>query len=167
MQLTGTGKPVTGGKIAISIKLRVNNMLSKTLQRFTGTKSDEAAWDKLFKYNNQQKGLGEKAYTKGEKIVVKLNINPTGKPEDEWTDRGYPSPQMVYALISQLIEVVGVSGKDLILSDPSRFIGAQIVEKIRANPSPEFQDVIIEVNNASELKGYRTAEPDSIRPGLV
>jgi len=142
-------------------QLSVNKMLSATLQGFTGTKNDKAAWDNLFKYNNEHKGLGKKAYTKGEKIIVKLNINPTGKPEDQWTDRGYPSPQMVYALVSQLIEVVGVSGKDIILSDPSRFIGSQIVDKIRANPSQEFQDVIIEVNNASGLKGYRTAEPDS------
>lgn len=139
----------------------VNKMLSATLQGFTGAKNDKKAWDKLFKYNNQQKGIGEKGYTKGEKIVIKLNINPTGKPENEWTDRGYPSPQMVYALISQLIEVAGVSGKDIVLADPSRFIGAPIVDKIRANPSSEFQDVIIEVNNASGLAGYRTAEPDT------
>lgn len=139
----------------------VNKMLSATLQSFTGTKKDKLAWEKLFKFNNHKKGLGEKRYTKGEKIVVKLNMNPTGKLNDKWTDRGYPSPQMVYALVSQLIEVAGVSGKDIILTDPSRFIGSPIVDKIRANPSPEFQDVVIEVNNASGLKGYRTAEPDT------
>ena len=142
-------------------QIEVSKMLSATLQGFTETKSVKAAWDKLFKYNNKLKGLEKKGYTKGEKIVVKLNLNPTGKPTDEYTDRGYPSPQMVYALVSQLIEVCGVSGKDIILSDPSRFIGGPIVDKIRANPSPEFQDVIIEVNNASDVKGYRTAEPDS------
>ena len=139
----------------------VNKMLSATLRSFTNAKSDKAAWDKLFKYNNQLKGLGKKGYKKGEKIVIKLNINPTAKPEDKWNDKGYPSPQMVYALIAQLIEVSGISGKDIILSDPSRFIGAPIVDKIRANPSQEFQDVIIEVSNASGIKGYRTAEPDS------
>jgi len=68
---------------------------------------------------------------------------------------------MVYALVSQLINVVGVAGKDIVLSDPSRFIGTQIVDKVRANPSSDFQDVIIEVNDAHDLKGYRTAEPDS------
>lgn len=139
----------------------VNEMLSTTIQGFTGTKSDKKAWEKLFVYNNQQKGKGKIGYKKGEKIVVKLNLNATSKPEDKWIDKGYPSPQMVYALVSQLIEVNGVSGKDIILSDPSRFIGAPIVDKIRANPSAEFQDVIIEVNNASGLKGYQTAEPDS------
>lgn len=145
----------------------VNKMLSATLRGFTNAKTDKAAWDQLFKFNNKQKGLGNKGYTKGEKIVIKLNINPTAKPEEKWNDKGYPSPQMVYALISQLIDVYGVSGKDIILSDPSRFIGAPIVDKIRANPSPEFQDVIIEVNNALGLKGYRTAEPDSSSTSLV
>lgn len=142
-------------------QIKVNQMLSATIKGFTNTKSVKAAWDKLFKFNNKLKGLGEIGYKKGEKIVIKLNLNPTGKPEEVWTDRGYPSPQMVYALVSQLIETLGVSGKDIMLSDPSRFIGGPIVDKIRANPSPEFQDVIIEVSNASGLKGYRTAEPDS------
>ncbi len=142
-------------------QVSVNKMLSATLRHFTGAKTDKKAWEKLFTYNNQQNGKGKKTYKKGEKIVIKLNINPTAKPEDKWNDKGYPSPQMVYALISQLIEVYGVSGNDIILSDPSRFIGAPIVDKIRANPSPEFQNVTIEVNNALGLKGYRTAEPDT------
>jgi len=144
--------------------IAVKKMVSATIQGFTKTTSVKAAWDKLFKYNNTLKGFAEKGYTKGEKIVVKLNLNPTGKPEDVWTDRGYPSPQMVYALVAELIEDAGVSGKDIMLSDPSRFIGGPIVEKIRANPSPEFQDVLFEVGNASGLKGYRTAEPDSTAP---
>jgi len=139
----------------------VNKMLSSTLQGFTGTKNDKSAWEKLFIYNNQQKGKGDKGYTKGEKVVVKLNMNASGSPESEWKDKGYPSPQMVYALVSQLIEVAGVPGEDIMLTDPSRFIGHEIVDKIRANSSPEFKKVIIEVNNASGLKGYRTAEPDT------
>jgi hypothetical protein len=139
----------------------VEKMLSATLQGFTDTKSDKKAWGKLFVYHNQQNGKGKKGYAAGEKIVVKLNINATGKPDDKWTDKGYPSPQMVYALVSQLIEVAGVRGEDITLTDPSRFIGGPIVDKIRANPSPEFQKVMIEVNNSSGLKGYRTAEPDS------
>ena len=145
---------------------KVFEMLSSILMGFTETATEKAAWDKFFKYNNEMRGLGKRGYKKGEKIVIKLNLNPTGKPDEKWTDRGYPSPQMVYALVSQLIDVLGVSGKDIILSDPSRFVGGPIVEKIRANPSPEFQDVIIEVNNASGLQGYRTAEPDS-SSGLV
>jgi len=139
----------------------VEKMLSATLQGFTDTKSDKKAWEKLFVYQNQQNGKGKKGYAEGEKIVIKLNLNGTGKPENEWKDLGYPSPQMVYALVAQLIEDAGVRGEDIILTDPSRFIGHEIVDKIRANPSPEFKKVIIEVNNASGLQGYRTAEPDS------
>lgn len=142
-------------------KQAVEKMLSATLQGFTGTKSDKTAWKELFVFHNKQNGKGKKGYSAGEKIVVKLNMNATGKPDDKWTDKGYCSPQMVYALVSQLIEVAGVRGADIMLTDPSRYIGGSIVDKIRANPSPEFQDVIIEVNNASGLKGYRTAEPDS------
>lgn len=139
----------------------VEKMLSATLQGFTGTKSDKKAWEKLFVYQNQQNGKGKKGYAEGEKIVIKLNLNGTGTPDAKWTDKGYPSPQMVYALVAQLIDVAGVRGQDIILTDPSRFIGHEIVDKIRANPSPEFSKVVIEVNNAAGLIGYRTAEPDS------
>jgi len=140
----------------------VNKMLSSTLQGFSGKKSDKAAWEMLFKYNNKNKGLGNKGYSKGEKIIVKLNMNPTKDSTSKWTNQGYPSPHMVYALITQLIEVAGVSGKDIILTDPSRFIGKEIVNKIRANPSSEFQNVVIEVSNAAGIKGYQTAEPDTL-----
>jgi len=142
-------------------QVEVNKMLSETLQGFTDTKSDKAAWSGLFKYNNQQNGRGQAAYKKGEKIVIKLNMNATRSEKDKWADKGYPSPHMVYALVSQLIEIAGVSGKDIILTDPSRFIGSEIVDKIRSNPSPEFQDVTFEVSKAPEGTVYRTAEPDT------
>ncbi len=138
-----------------------DKMISKTLQNLTGAKNDKDAWQKLFEYNNKMNGRGEKGYVKGEKIVVKLNMNAIHNATDEWKNQGYPSPQMLHSLVHQLIEVAGVSGDDIILTDPSRYIGKEINDKIRENGSPEFAKITIEERKARNLPGYRTAEPDT------
>ncbi len=144
----------------------VNKMMSTNLQALTGVKTDKEAWDNLFMYNNKLNGRGTKGYTKGEKIVVKLNLNAIGKRDYECKSQGYPSPHMVYALISQLIEVAGVAGEDILLTDPSRFMNKPLVDKIRSNSSTDFQNVGFEEKTPRGEKGFVGAEPDSIN-GLV
>jgi hypothetical protein len=138
----------------------VKAMFSKTIQSLTATTDDRQAWQSLFRYQNQTNGRGEKGYQKGEKIVIKINCNAVTKIDSEWKNQGYPSPHMLYALIEQLIEVAGVSGSDIIVSDPSRFITSPIYNKIRSNPSPQFQAVTFEQKKAADLPGYTTAVPD-------
>ena len=138
-----------------------DKMVSETLRSLTGSKTDKQAWEKLFAYNNKMNGRGETGYKKGEKIVVKLNMNAIHNVDDPWKNQGYPSPQMLNSLIKQLIEVAGVSGSDIILTDPSRFIGSQIYDKLRSNSSPEYKNIIIEEKKGRPLQGYRTALPDT------
>lgn len=138
----------------------VKKMFSKTLQALTGTSSDTEAWDVLFRHHNHINGRENTGYQTGEIIVVKINCNGDSNPNYKWTNRGYHSPQMLYALVEQLIDVAGVKGSDIILTDPSRFINSVLYEKIRSNPSPEYQAVIFEQRKAFDLPGYRTAEPD-------
>ena len=107
-----------------------DKMMSTTLRNLTGAKTDKEAWKKLFEYNNKMNGRGNKNYSKGEKIVVKLNMNAIHNVTDEWKNQGYPSPHMLNSLIKQLIEIAGVSGQDIILTDPSRFIGTEINDRI-------------------------------------
>jgi hypothetical protein len=93
----------------------VNTMLSEALQGFTEETSDIDAWDAIFKYHNSKHGQGEKGYSKGEKIVVKVNMNAI------WLgDNGInTSPQICYALLDQLINVVGVAQSDISIGDPN------------------------------------------------
>ncbi|MBE0679104.1 MAG: DUF362 domain-containing protein, partial [Bacteroidales bacterium] len=139
----------------------VDRMFSGSIQNLTGTGSDAEAWDALFRYNNRINGRGDRGYLKGEKITVKINMNAVHTVDVDWKNLGYPSPQMLNAMVRQLIEVVGVSGEDIIITDPSRFIGWQIYDKIRSNKSPEYQGVIFEEKSARDLPRYKTAEPDS------
>jgi len=93
----------------------VNNMLSEVLQLYTGKETDENAWATIFKYYNTQHGKGSVGYQAGEKIVIKINNNAI-----YYGDNGVnTSPQLCYALLSQLINVVGVAQSDISIGDPN------------------------------------------------
>lgn len=94
-------------------------------------------------------------------------MNPVGKLDAEWLDKGYPSPQMLNSLVKQLVEVASVSCEDIVISDPSRFINGPIVEKIRGNKSKGFENIVFEVKEAPNFAGFRSAEPDSSASALV
>ncbi len=122
----------------------VNHMVSKSLRTFTGEPNDPAAWDALFRYFNRTRGLGDVGYSKGEKIAVKINMNQDSG--GTWSaNAGMPSPQMLYAVVDQLVNVVGVSGGDITIYDAARYIGDPLYDKIRSNPDPNFQQVTFAV----------------------
>jgi len=102
----------------------VNDMVSKALKSLTGEGSDAEAWDAIFRYYNQTHARGDKGYTQGEKIVIKLNLN-NGPSGENQTDRGDnsivdTSPQIVFAVLDQLINVAGVAQADIGFGDPGR-----------------------------------------------
>ncbi|MGE5845736.1 MAG: DUF362 domain-containing protein [Ignavibacteria bacterium] len=102
----------------------VKNMISEALKSLTGKESDAEAWDAIFRYYNQTHARGDKGYTQGEKIVIKLNLN-NGPSGENQTDRGDnsivdTSPQIVFAVLDQLINVAGVAQADIGFGDPGR-----------------------------------------------
>ena len=141
----------------------VDFMLSKALQGLTGRSTDSQAWDALFKYFNKNKGFGEAGYRKPEKIAIKLNMNQDRRAE--WTpDIGNPSPHVVYSLVEQLISNAGVPGSSIILFDATRAIGDPIYNKIRSNPSPDFQGISFVVTPDRAGSGRIAAVPDMSNP---
>lgn len=95
----------------------VAQMLSDGLQNLTGTESDAAAWESIFKYYNNSKGYGDVGYTSGEKIVIKTNNNAN----EGWRGKDCinTSPQIVYAILEQLVDVAGVDEEDISIGDPN------------------------------------------------
>jgi hypothetical protein len=107
----------------------VTEMLSKALQALTGESSDANSWDAIFRDFNQQTGKGDIGYTPGERIAIKVNfvlmysINNGVKPSGFWGNRHNQidnSPQLARAMLTQLIDVVGVSPNDISIGDPSQ-----------------------------------------------
>lgn len=103
----------------------VDLMLRKAITGYTDINSVPDAWDALFKYFNKNHGKGEIGYTPGEKIYIKINltnsccsISGTTKTGD--FDRMDNTPELLLALLKELIEEVGVDQADIYLGDPFR-----------------------------------------------
>lgn len=115
----------------------ISAMVSTGLQELTGTSSDADAWDALFKYFNNMHGKGEVGYSSGEKIVIKINLNGLG---NGWTPEPNinTSPQVCYAILDQLVNVVGVSQSDIYIGDPNIKPTSAHTGKLDAFPDINF-----------------------------
>lgn len=141
----------------------VDGMFSRTLQSLTGTGSDAKAWDQLFRHYNRTAGRGDRGFRKGERIVVKLNCNADdGKP---WNNnKGYPSPHLVSTLVRQLVEVAGVPGNAIVLTDPSRNVGSVLYDKVRAIAGNDYRQIVFEGQKGSAGPQRAMPVPDMNHP---
>ena len=101
----------------------VNAMVSKSLRSLTGKSSDYAAWDSIFRYFNQQHGKGNVGYQSGEKIIIKVNlVGLIGSLSYTYNNTNYlnypnTSPEVMHAVLDQLVNVVGVNDVDIAIGD--------------------------------------------------
>ncbi len=100
----------------------VDTMLANGIKKVAGENSVSAAWNALFKYHNKKKGRGNNGYTSGEKICIKLNLVHGTKHTDYYSESSKMdvAPQLVLALLKQLINKLGVSQEDITIGDPFR-----------------------------------------------
>jgi hypothetical protein len=141
----------------------VDAMVSSALKGLTGKSSDSQVWDALFRYFNKTHGFGDAGYQKPEKIAIKINMNQE-RGGDWKPDAGMPSPQVVYALVHQLIKVAGVPGSAITIYDASRYVGDPIYKRIRGNADPDFQAVAFVVSPKNAKEGRIAAVPDTAKP---
>lgn len=151
----------------------VQRMTSGLLTNLTGRKNGKQAWDALFRSFNETHKLGRSGYKPGERIAIKVNCNQDRSAE--WGARGagprgalngLPSPHAVVALITQLIEVAGVHGEDILVYDATatRNVGQPIYTRVRTNSGAPFQRVQFLAGAGYSLGGRMTAEPDTANP---
>jgi hypothetical protein len=126
-----------------------DKMFSLSLQKLTGKNSDSAAWDTLFRSFNIFHGRGNKKYSAGEKIAIKVNLVggcrlPSWCPVDTNTLRLFAkldymnvSPQCMHALLGELVRVVGVAQSDISIGDPSAYFPGQLFDMLY----PDFPGV--------------------------
>lgn len=150
----------------------VHKMTAKCLADLTGRKNGKQAWDALFRYFNETRKLGRAGYRPGERIAIKVNCNQDRSPE--WGVaagprrplNGLPSPHAIAALVTQLIEVAGVRGDDILVYDATatRNVGQPIMAHIRSNSGAQFQKVRFLAGAGYNLGGRLVAEPDAANP---
>jgi uncharacterized protein (DUF362 family) len=105
----------------------VNRMLSRSIRELTGESRDSAAWDKLFRYINRKRGKGDVGYKTGEKLAIKVNfvgliwrgggVNPDNYNLESQRDYMNTSPQVIRAVLGQLVNTVGVAQSDISVGD--------------------------------------------------
>jgi len=102
----------------------VDEMLKKSILQYTDLTTIPLAWDALFKYFNEQHGKGSVGYKPGEKIYIKINLTNAGSVSGTTKVRDFErmdaTPEVLLALLKQLIEQVGVAQSDIYLGDPFR-----------------------------------------------
>lgn len=106
---------------------RVSQMMSRAIRSLTGQPTDAAAWDKLFRHFNKTRGRGNVGYWPGEKIVIKVNfvgfiwthgsVDPESYNLRGNRDYMNTSPQMLTALLRQLVNTVSVKESDISIGD--------------------------------------------------
>ncbi len=141
----------------------VDAMVSQSVRVLTGETDDGLAWDALFRHFNQTHRGHDLGYEADEKVTIKVNMNQDSG--GNWgANRGMPSPQVIYAMVDQLVHGAGVPGSAITIYDSSRYIGAPIYDKIRASPDPNFQDVRFVVRPDLARSGRIAAVGDRDHP---
>lgn len=128
--------------------LIVERMVSQAIRGVAGRDTDEDAWDRIFRYFNVNHGRGDRGYQSGEKIMIKINLT-TCFQMDKTTYNKYSSvlnqidhsPQMLLALLKQLVFVVGVNQSDITIGDPGRPFANHVYLPVHAQyPNVHYLD---------------------------
>ncbi len=101
-------------------KAVVQKMMDDAILNLTDSKLVKEGWDKLFRNFNIRHGKGKTGYQSGEKIVIKINTTNTSETQFEYGARMDATPEVLYAVLKQLIEEVGVKQEDIVAGDPFR-----------------------------------------------
>jgi hypothetical protein len=131
----------------------VDRMMSRSLQSLTGKGSDKAAWRAIFGFYNKAHSGKDAGYKRGEKIAIKVNLvgcivsrGQSSVAADSYAltkDLDYmnASPQMMAALLRQLVRAAGVPQQDISIGDPLSRFPAQFYEMLHAEfPGVSFMD---------------------------
>jgi hypothetical protein len=123
----------------------VSLMLSQSIQSLTGESDDAKAWDSLFRHFNKSHGKGETGYRSGERIAVKLNLvncRLRGHSSN-YGNSIYAAPQVVLALLRQLVGAAGVPDSMITFFDANMEIPYTISQRCFDEfPNVHFVDFI-------------------------
>ena len=108
----------------------VNTMLADGITNYSGVSSLASAWDSLFRYFNVKHAKGNVGYSSGEKIIIKVNMtNMSAGGDTTMTNLMNVTPQLMLALLEELIDTVGVPQADITIGDPYRGFAYEYLNK--------------------------------------
>lgn len=133
--------------------LVAQRMMNQALLNLTGFDDPVIAWDSLFKYFNKTRyNQDNVGYKSGDKIAIK--INNIFSRSYEWTTSqdNRPCPQMLHALLWQLINKAGVPEGDITVYDCIFYHGDPVYQYCHA----DFPGVRWAEGDATDRSGYES-----------
>jgi hypothetical protein len=129
----------------------VDSMMSGAIRQLGGESSDAKAWDAAIKHFNQTHGNGNAGYRKGEKVTIKVNlvgfivgdggVDPKSYDIVSGLDYMNASPQMILALLRQLVYAAGVNPQDISVGDPLSLFPNQYYDLLHSQfPTVHYLD---------------------------
>ena len=128
----------------------IDRMARDVILRITGKSNLPEAWDAMFKYLNNKKGLGEVGYDSDETIFIKINQGTTmwaagtgySRIEQSWAwGKAESTAQLPLAILTQLIEDAGVPQENIYIGDPIAHIWEDVYETLHdAYPDVKYAD---------------------------
>lgn len=144
----------------------VDTMVKSMVLNLTSAQTEAAAWDSLFIAQNVKKGLGKVGYSTGQKIFVKLNMGSCGWTSDKYMARrttynygiSETSPQMMFAILKQLVNVAGIPQENIYIGDPIAHIWKDAYDKcVAVFPNVKYIDnFVYGSKDATTLNNTRT-----------
>jgi hypothetical protein len=98
----------------------VKQMLSTSLLKYTEKNNMAEAWDAIFRSFNNTHGRGDVGYMPGEKIAFKINLTNQSCSDKERPQRMDVAPQLLNAILHELVDNAGVAQADIVMGDPYR-----------------------------------------------
>jgi len=115
---------------------RVDAMLAACLRKLTSSATSEEAWTAIFRYyHHRALGSANGRYQPGEVVAIKANFN--NSHTDKVNNLVDVSPQMVLAVVRQLVSHARVAPQDILVYDARRNIAPVVLSKVWS----EFPDV--------------------------
>ena len=114
----------------------IDNMVTTSVLQLTGEQTVENAWDALFRYHNQKKGLGDLTYSPEQTIFIKINqgsgdwmSDPSDlsiSTKDTWRAEYYgiteTLPHLILSVLKHLVDSCGVPQDKIFIGDPRAHI---------------------------------------------
>jgi hypothetical protein len=161
---------------------RVDQMLARAVCDLAGDGTPRNAWDKLFRHFNHVRGKGDVGYRPGEKIVIKPNwvgmiwregaVDPETYKLVKRQDYMNTAPQMIVALLRQLVDVAGVAQADISVCDTLAYLVHEYYEILHGDyPQVRYEDYAgrfgrIQVQS-STAPLYWSCRPQGVTPDFV
>lgn len=129
----------------------VDAMMEQAVCSLTGEATVAKAWDGLFRHLNERRGKGGVGYRPGERIAIKPNwvgmiwregnVDPETYTFVKRQDYMNTAPQMVIALLRQLVESAGVAEENLVVCDTLAYLVHEYHGILhRAFPRVQYED---------------------------